>query len=171
MFEILKKYTKLGSVMSASGAKEGHGLHKGHAYSILNVIVKNKFRLVKVRNPWGSGEWTGDWSDKSSLWAAHPWVAKACAFVDAADGAFWMSYEDFSENFSWVGICDRSIDADNLEYKVLGERTHLGPAKGCAKGCCIFWCTCEGYRRIYFPKKSEKETVEIPKRCCACLCP
>ncbi len=25
-------------------------------------------RLVKLRNPWGKGEWKGKWSDSSDLW-------------------------------------------------------------------------------------------------------
>lgn len=27
-------------------------------------------RLVKLRNPWGKGEWRGDWSDDSYKWTA-----------------------------------------------------------------------------------------------------
>lgn len=25
-------------------------------------------KLVKLRNPWGKGEWKGDWSDESYKW-------------------------------------------------------------------------------------------------------
>merc|ERR1711865_1026357 len=37
MFDILSKYNRLGSVLSASGASGESGLHKGHAYSILSL--------------------------------------------------------------------------------------------------------------------------------------
>jgi hypothetical protein len=45
----------------------------GHAYTLLSAaevldINGNTVRLVKLRNPWGSGEWNGDWSDQSPLW-------------------------------------------------------------------------------------------------------
>lgn len=54
------------------------GLAGSHAYSLLGVyeVVNDgewrraskyskgkKERLVKLRNPWGKGEWNGDWSD------------------------------------------------------------------------------------------------------------
>ncbi|OQS03518.1 cysteine protease family C02 [Thraustotheca clavata] len=48
----------------------GQGLYYKHAYGLVDVgeIVledKSTLRLVKVRNPWGMGEWTGPWSDQS----------------------------------------------------------------------------------------------------------
>ena len=27
-------------------------------------------KLIKMRNPWGYGEWKGDWSDDSSKWTS-----------------------------------------------------------------------------------------------------
>ena len=45
------------------------GIVQGHAYSILDVVTIDGFKLVQLRNPWGSGaEWTGDWSDDSDKW-------------------------------------------------------------------------------------------------------
>jgi calpain-15 len=49
--------------------KNSTGLVAGHAYTL--VAVKQSKRgpkLVKLRNPWGNMEWTGDWSDSSPLW-------------------------------------------------------------------------------------------------------
>lgn len=51
----------------------GKGIMSGHAYAVMDLreVVDDKgkkIRLVKVRNPWGSHEWTGDWSDNSPLW-------------------------------------------------------------------------------------------------------
>jgi len=44
------------------------GLFYGHAYSITEYMdLKTKddtFHLMRVRNPWGHGEWILDWSDK-----------------------------------------------------------------------------------------------------------
>jgi hypothetical protein len=47
---------------------ERTGLFYGHAYSIhdyINLLPKaENFNLMRVRNPWGHGEWMLDWSDK-----------------------------------------------------------------------------------------------------------
>lgn len=50
-------------------------------------------KLLKLRNPWGSGEWTGDWSDKSELWT--PELKKKVGFVDGNDGIFFIELEDY----------------------------------------------------------------------------
>lgn len=56
------------------------GIAGSHAYSLIDTeVVKHAngktYRLVKIRNPWGSGkEWNGDFSDTSNLW--NPEVTK-----------------------------------------------------------------------------------------------
>jgi len=48
---------------------------------------------VKIRNPWGSFEWKGDWSDNSQVWTEE---AKAIMnHVIADDGTFCMPFEDY----------------------------------------------------------------------------
>lgn len=57
---------------NAKDSKEenvGFGLLNGHAYSFLGLgevnLGKDKIKLVKLRNPWGRGEWEGPYGDRS----------------------------------------------------------------------------------------------------------
>ena len=58
---------------------------------------------MKLRNPWGSFEWKGDWSDNSDCWT--PELKQRLGLVDADDGTFWMAFDDFKRYFSRVQIC------------------------------------------------------------------
>ncbi|KAG3102646.1 hypothetical protein PC121_g1149 [Phytophthora cactorum] len=54
----------------------GNGLYFKHAYALVDAAeIKTAkgdcVRLVKLRNPWGMGEWTGPWSDSSDERAAN----------------------------------------------------------------------------------------------------
>uniref|UniRef100_A0A8C4D9W1 Calpain catalytic domain-containing protein n=1 Tax=Dicentrarchus labrax TaxID=13489 RepID=A0A8C4D9W1_DICLA len=61
--------------------------------------------LVRLWNPWGKGEWNGDWSDRSSLWqTVSAQDRKICLSVDD-DGEFWMTLEDFCRFYSDLDIC------------------------------------------------------------------
>lgn len=171
MFEVLLKYHKLGSILCASGASGKDGLHTGHAYSILDVKkattgmlgTGTTFKMVKVRNPWGSGEWTGDWSDNSNLWNENSAVAKSCEHNpkgDNDDGAFWMSWEDYVKNWERIGVIDRTIDISSLGLTVYND-SMCAPVAACIKGCARFWCCCEGMRRLYCPHRSSDETIKV----------
>jgi len=177
MFEVLLKYHQLGSILCASGASGKDGLHTGHAYSILEVkkvstgyISGETFKMVKVRNPWGTGEWTGDWGDKSALWDKHPAVMKACKHNpkgDTDDGAFWMSWDDYYANWEKIGVIDRTIDITSLGMAVYNDGC-CTPVAACIKGCARFWCLCQGIRRLYFPHRSSEDTIKVGGCCGFC---
>eukprot|EP00931_Biecheleriopsis_adriatica_P107481 TRINITY_DN81823_c0_g1_i1.p1 TRINITY_DN81823_c0_g1~~TRINITY_DN81823_c0_g1_i1.p1 ORF type:complete len:950 (-),score=132.17 TRINITY_DN81823_c0_g1_i1:47-2896(-) len=110
------------------------GLFGMHAYSILDVReVRDSsqalrgfersaelsygrakdpctLRLVRLRNPHGIGEWSGDWSDSSPSWTAE--IASQlvsdgehCAPTGLHDGTFWMDFPHFLSAFHDVEVC------------------------------------------------------------------
>lgn len=76
------------------------GLVGGHVYSVLRVVEAGGEMLVCCRNPWGTGEWSGKWSDEDGAWTDE--LKKACGWTDAKDGTFWMSIQDFVANSGGV---------------------------------------------------------------------
>ena len=86
----------------------GDGLVYGHAYSLLDVVdnvAGTGIDLVQLRNPWGSGEWTGDWSDNSPKWRQYPQVKAALHEVARDDGIFWMEKKDFCDRYDSIFVC------------------------------------------------------------------
>ena len=81
------------------------GIVLGHAYSILAVHEVDGYRLLKLRNPWGSGvEWKGDWGDNSTLWT--PRMRKRLDYSPkVGDGIFYMSFDDFLQQYRAVYAC------------------------------------------------------------------
>ena len=73
-------------------------IHRLHAYSIMEAVELKGHRLLKVRNPWGEGEWRGAWSDGSEQWTPEWMQLLNHKFGD--DGIFWISYEDLLRRYS-----------------------------------------------------------------------
>ncbi|GBG24010.1 Calpain [Hondaea fermentalgiana] len=98
------------------------GLMSRHAYALIDVgLVRTKddgdVKLVRLRNPWGFGEWTGPWSDESPEFKRN---LKALQNVfdrpicerkgvpstilpvngNARDGTFFMTWEDWTRYFT-----------------------------------------------------------------------
>ena len=87
-----------------NNAGQGTGLQGGHAYTLIGVHILDGERVVELRNPWGKGEWTGDWSDGSQKWTSslkaryHPQGTED-------DGRFFMPFEDFCRYFDHFDVC------------------------------------------------------------------
>jgi hypothetical protein len=118
MWAQIEEWARSSFLMAVSISGEGSGRERRradglvelHAYSLLMTMTIGDLRLLKLRNPWGSHvEWNGDWSDESGKWADHPNVAEALNFRAAADGLFWMSWDDFSQTFTEVEVSHKSM--------------------------------------------------------------
>ena len=119
MFEVLHKHDTNGALLGCGGVTDegkAQGLIKGHAYSVLDVHEADGEKLVQIRNPWGSSEWSGKWSDgDAETWDAHPEL-KEKLHTDDEDGAFWMSWADFAKCWGYVDVVDRVVDVNTLQY-------------------------------------------------------
>lgn len=130
-FETMKKAHDRKSLLTAAinvppgGQQEEKmecGLVKGHAYAItkLNKMTINgnkffsfisssndeKLHMIRLRNPWGTSEWTGTWSDKSEHWNKVPKSEREKMGLNYDDdGEFWMEFNDFLYYFDEVSIC------------------------------------------------------------------
>ena len=72
-------------------------------YSVIAAQEVGGNKLVKLRNPWGQGEWKGRWSDGSPEWTDEIKAALGSA-ESAADGQFWMDFNDFLMCFNLLSV-------------------------------------------------------------------
>ena len=56
---------------------EEKGLAPGHAYTVMDLLEINGEKVMRLRNPWGNGEYTGDWSDSSKKWTTENDLSKS----------------------------------------------------------------------------------------------
>ena len=110
-----RDFTMMAASHGQGENKNDAGVISGHAYSLIQIVeFKHQgkdVRLLQLRNPWGSGEWQGAWSDKSPLWT--PALKKQCGFVDGDDGMFFIELNDYLEHFAWTSIC---VENNDLKY-------------------------------------------------------
>ena len=104
---------KKGFVMTAGTSKnrtggrlENVGLKPGHAYTILGVYeFENEGKIkkiMKLRNPYGFFEYSGDWGDSSSKWTDE--LKKKFEIEKKNDGIFFMAFDDFIKYFTTMGF-------------------------------------------------------------------
>ncbi|XP_054845174.1 calpain-13-like [Eublepharis macularius] len=118
LHKIVKAAAKSGCLMGCTtpGARSTgnielkNGIVLGHAYTVTwtaEVPYKDRKEcLIRIWNPWGHGEWRGPWSDGSVEWDQVPVEYKNHYYQNKNDGEFWISYQDFIDNFSSLCICN-----------------------------------------------------------------
>jgi len=99
-----KKYVMVSSIPDFPDIDlmEEVGLIEGHAYSVIDAYEINGKKLLKIRNPWGCGEWKGNWRDNDPNWT--PEMKKQLGIVEADDGIFFMEMCDFVKYFEDITI-------------------------------------------------------------------
>jgi len=108
----------------------------GHAYSVLKIVEACGNQLVQCRNPWGSGEWTGKWSDHNEYGEWTDEIKKETGAALKDDGKFWMSVEDFANNCGGVSYA-RTFGPNwkkVTRYSRFGNQVLMATAKRNYKG-------------------------------------
>ncbi|XP_015230378.1 PREDICTED: calpain-A-like isoform X3 [Cyprinodon variegatus] len=123
LWKLLCRAARFNTCMSCSSRPKGeaitgttfpNGLVPGHAYTVTGLkellsqgtVVK----LVRLWNPWGHGEWSGDWSDLSPLWRTVRTEDREECLTVENDGEFWMTMEDCCKYYSNIAICGLGPD-------------------------------------------------------------
>ena len=104
------------------------GLSPGHAYTVLGVHEldgsRGREKVVRLRNPWGNGEWNGDWSDSSSKWTSS--LKNKMSMIKKDDGDFYMGFNDFIKYYVTMGFAKIHPDYETSVLKIKKEN-----ATGC----------------------------------------
>jgi len=97
--QVLSLFSEISDEQEHGKVMKSAGIHPHHLYSLLQAVqLPSGEQLVQLRNPHGSGEWNGDWSDGSSMWTDEAVSAIGGLDVDD-DGLFWMSIQDMARMF------------------------------------------------------------------------
>ncbi|KAG5855500.1 hypothetical protein ANANG_G00049700 [Anguilla anguilla] len=159
LYRIISKALERGSLLGCSiditsafdmEAVTFKKLVKGHAYSVTGLkqvsFRGGMERLIRIRNPWGQVEWTGAWSDGSSEWDQIDPGDREDMNCRMEDGEFWMSFKEFTRQFSRLEICNLTADAlsdDTLSFwhtiKFDGTWRRGSTAGGCRNHPNTFW--------------------------------
>ena len=99
------------------------GLSPGHAYTVLGIHEldgpRGREKVVRLRNPWGNGEWNGDWSDSSSKWNSAQKLK--VSHIKKDDGDFYMGFNDFIKYYVTMGIAKIYPDYETTVIKIKKE--------------------------------------------------
>ncbi|XP_040017095.1 calpain-3b isoform X2 [Gasterosteus aculeatus] len=127
LYSIMRKALERGSLMGCSidalsateqETRTDQGLVRGHAYSIIGlaecdgVEKDTTIRLIRLRNPWGWVLWKGPWSANSTEWSTISIADKDNLIKQTVqESEFWMSFADFTRNFTKLEMCNLTPDA------------------------------------------------------------
>lgn len=102
------------------------GIELNRAYAVVTGGDFEDYKLLRLRiplNEYGSAkEWNGKWSDNSGAWSTR--MMQMLRYSrDAADGTFWMEYNDLCRHFNKVSILDLIRAPDLTEPELLPSHT------------------------------------------------
>ena len=144
-------------LVGASCHSDAKGLHSSHAYSVLDAAkLVSGASLVQLRNPWGSGEWTGAYSDEdasTARWMETAGMSLLGRKIKKEDGKFWMSVKDFVEHFGCVYFVGTNRYVANTTMDFHEEYGACGPCRGCVGGTIDYWCCGLGPRLTCAPER------------------
>mmetsp|Transcript_7872 Transcript_7872/g.15225 ORF Transcript_7872/g.15225 Transcript_7872/m.15225 type:complete len:1014 (-) Transcript_7872:50-3091(-) len=115
-WDLMLKYFRMGCLMGCSNssketeADDGEaagidGILNNHAYGVLEVRDIENLQLIRIRNPWGKGEWKGTFADEEEEWDRHPGLKEKLNYQFGNDGTWWMTFSDWVTHYNKLYVC------------------------------------------------------------------
>lgn len=134
--QALNKQTMISCSITADSSGEMEterplGLLAGHAYSIVDAekvrLGNANVKLFRLRNPWGRKEYSGPWSDRSTVWNEVSQEEKMRLKLKFnEEGEFWIPANILVEQFSDVELCSHDPICNHHTECVWGITNHEG---------------------------------------------
>lgn len=100
---------------------QGHsGILFNHAYGLMDIRDIDQLQLVRIRNPWGHGEWNGKFADEDEAWDDHKGLKGKLKYEFGNDGTWWMRFDDWCANYNKLYIC-KIFPNSWQQYSIHGE--------------------------------------------------
>lgn len=82
------------------------GILSNHAYGIQQIVeVSPELLMIRIRNPWATGEWNGPFCDDDEAWDDNKGLREKLNYQFKNDGNWWMRFSDFVQHFNKVYLC------------------------------------------------------------------
>lgn len=131
LWKELRKYYQAGyllgcakNVRDENGEQEERvdtqGILCNHAYGIMEVRVALGIQLIRIRNPWGQGEWNGRYADEDEAWDDSKGLKEELNYEFGDDGTWWMRYDDWYANFNKLYVC-KIFPSTWQQYSITSE--------------------------------------------------
>lgn len=140
LWQILLKYHNLKCLLGCAHSQVNEagdqhevmgtaGILNNHAYGIMDVREIDTLQLIRIRNPWGRGEWKSTFADEDEEWDRHPGLKAKLNYQFSNDGTWWMQYADWILHYNKLYIC-RIFPEKWQQYSIDGQwegKTNGGP--------------------------------------------
>ena len=147
---------QMGTPGSSDQNANEDGLANNHAYTVIGVTtLSNEQRLVKLRNPWGSEDYHGAWSDDSENWTEE--LKEEVGLEQTkSDGIFFMSIEDYHEQVEETYFNKEVSTWHSAHFLMLDDNTQSNNP-----GDDTWWCGTDCTKHIVTVKSDANQGVYI----------
>jgi Calpain family cysteine protease/Calpain large subunit, domain III len=115
LWSMMIRFFRQGSLLGCSNSLKGQdgeqtdevggdGIWNNHAYGIMDIRDIKGLKLIRIRNPWGEGEWKGTFGDEDEEWDKHRGLKDELNYEFGKDGTWWMSFEDWVKHYNRLFI-------------------------------------------------------------------
>ena len=115
LWTMMIRYFRQGSLLGCSNSVKGEegeqneeiggdGIWNNHAYGIMDIRDLKGLKLIRIRNPWGEGEWKGTFGDEDEEWDKHRGLKDELNYEFGKDGTWWMAFDDWVKHYNRLYI-------------------------------------------------------------------